>query len=261
MKELQRQAQEHLDRLNQEAESETGRQEGDARRKVAGERAARERKERVDEALRQLEKLSQQRAKRKKGDGEQTRVSTTDPDARKMKMANGGYDPAYNVQFATDGDARVIVGVDVSNAGTDGSEMEPMQQKINSQYGRVPKRVLVDGAYATKEGVASVESAGSEVLSSVPRSDQLSKHGKDPHARQKGDSDAYANFRARMAKPEYQDLYKLRPSIAEFPNADCRNRNLRQFPVRGLVKVKAVVLWHALAFNLMRMLNLEALTT
>jgi len=256
---LQQEAQEHVDRLKKEAENEEERQQGNARRRAARERAARERKERIDEALRQREELSTQREKRKKGDGETTRVSTTDPDARKMKMANGGYDPAFNVQFATDADSRVIVGVEVTNAGTDGGELATMREKVSSDYGKSPKKVLVDSAYATKDGVTSVESAGSEVVSTIPRSEQLEKHGKDPHSRQKDDSDEYANFRARMAKPEYQELYKLRPSIAEFANADCRNRNLRQFRVRGLVKVKAVALWHALAFNFMRMLNLGAL--
>jgi transposase len=261
LKKLQREAQEHVDRLKQEAESETARQQSNARRQAAAERAARERKERLDEALKQHKQLSKQREKRKKGEGEKTRVSTTDPDARKMKVANGGYDPAFNVQFVSDADARIIVGVDVTNEGTDGGEMPPMHEKVSGNYGKTPKKALVDSAYVTKESVTHVESRGTEVVSSVPRSNQLAKHGKDPHARQKGDSDAYANFRARMADEEYQKLYKQRPSIAEFPNADCRNRNLRQFRVRGLVKVKAVALWHALAFNFMRMLNLEVLAT
>jgi transposase len=256
LEKLQEDAQAHVNRLKQEAESDSARQEGDARRRAANERAARERQERIAEALRQHEKLSEQREKRTQGEGEKTRVSTTDPDARKMKMANGGYDPAYNVQFASDGDARVIVGVEVTNAGTDGGEMPPMHEKIRATYGITPKQELVDGAFATIDGVTAVEAAGTKVVSSIPRSEQLEKHGKDPHSRQKKDTDEYANFRARMAEPEYQQLYRKRPSIAEFPNADCRNRNLRQFRVRGLVKVKAVALWHALAFNFLRMINL-----
>lgn len=256
LEKLQQAAQEHVDRLKQEAESETTRLAGDARRKAAAERAARERKERLDEALRQHEKLSQQREQRKKGDGETTRVSTTDPDARKMKMGNGGYDPAYNVQFATDADVRVIVGVEVTNAGTDGSELPPMLDKIRRDYDRTPSQALVDSAFATQESVTTAERGGTKVVSTVPRADQLERHGKDPHARQRRDTDEYVAFRARMAEPEYQTLYKSRPSIAEFPNADCRNRNLRQFRVRGLVKVKAVVLWHALAFNFLRQIAL-----
>lgn len=258
---LQQQAHEHVGRLRQETENEAHRQQGDARRQAAAERAARERAARIDEALKQHQKLSQQREKRKKGDGEKTRVSTTDPDARTMKMANGGYDPAYNVQFASDADARVIVGVDVTNAGTDGSEMPPMYERIRSDYGKAPDKVLVDSAFATKESVTQIESAGTAVLSGMPRASQLEKSGKDPHSRQPGDTDEYARFRARMTTDEYQEIFKLRPSVAEFPNADCRNRNLRQFRVRGLIKVKAVVLWHALAFNFTRMINLGALAT
>ena len=259
LEKLQQQSQEHVERLKRESESEAAHQEGDARRRAAAERAARERQERIAEALRQHEKLAEQREKRTKGEGEKTRVSTTDPEARKMKMANGGYDPAYNVQFASDGDARVIVGVDVTNAGTDGGELEPMHEKVCTSYDKTPKRELVDGAFATIDGVTAVETAGTEVVSSIPRSEQLQRHGKDPHARQKKDTDQYAKFRARMAEMEYQQLYRLRPSIAEFPNADCRNRNLRQFRVRGLSKVKSVVLWHALAFNLLRMIGLGVL--
>jgi len=261
LEKLQQAAQEHVDRLQQEAESETARLAGDARRQAAAERAARERQERLDEALRQHEKLSQQREQRKKGDGETTRVSTTDPDARKMKMANGGYDAAYNVQFATDADARVIVGVDVTNAGTDGGELPPMLDKIRKDYGRNPSQALVDSAFATQESVTVAQTGGTQVVSTVPRADQLERHGKDPHARQRRDTDEYVKFRARMAEPEYQTLYKSRPSIAEFPNADCRNRNLRQFRVRGLVKAKAVALWHALAFNFLRLIALEVQIT
>lgn len=261
LEKLQQAAQEHVDRLKQEAESESERLAGDARRKAAIERAARERQERIEEALRQHEKLSQQREQRKKGDGETTRVSTTDPDARTMKMANGGYDPAFNVQFATDADSRMIVGVAVTNGGTDGGELPPMLDKMREHYGKTPSKVLVDSAYATRESVTGAEAAGAKVVSSVPRSELLSKHGKDPHARQRNDTDEYAAFRARMAEPEYQALYKSRPSIAEFPNADCRNRNLRQFRVRGLTKVKAVALWHALAFNFTRLVRLNVLAT
>jgi hypothetical protein len=121
--------------------------------------------------------------------------------------------------------------------------------------------LLSSSSFYPKESVTEAEAGGTKVVSSVPRSDQLEKHGKDPHAPQKGDSKEYADFRARMAEPEYQELYKTRPSIAEFPNADCRNRNLRQFRVRGLRKVKAVALWHALAYNFLRMIHLGVLAT
>ncbi len=259
LEKLQEEAGEHVRRLKEEGESETTRRDGDARRRAAQERAARERAERIEQALKEREQLAAQREKRKKGDGAQTRSSTTDPEARNMKMACGGFRPAFNVQFATDADARIIVGVEVTNSGVDSGHMGPMQEKLGEAYGRTPGTVLVDSAYATKDDVTRVELNNTEVVSTVPRSEQLENHGKDPHAPQRGDTAEYAAFRQRMSQQEYKDLYKQRPSVAEFPNADCRNRNLHQFNVRGLVKVKAVALWHALAFNFTRMIRLEAI--
>jgi hypothetical protein len=175
------------------------------------------------------------------------------------KSGRSGYDPAFNVQLATDANSRMIVGVAVTNVGADGGELPPMVDKIREHYGKAPSQALVDSAFATQDAVTAAETAGAKVVSSIPRSEQLLKHGKDPHARQQYDTDEYVAFRARMAAPEYQALYKTRPSIAEIANADCRNRNLRQFRVRGLTKVKAVALWHALAFNFMRLVGLKVL--
>lgn len=259
LKKLQEEAQQHLDKLKRESESESERQQADARKQAAVERAARERAERIAEALAQHQELSEQREKRSKGEGETTRVSTTDPDARKMKMANGGFDPAYNVQFVSDAKARVIVGVEVTNEGTDGAQLPPMLDQVSTVYGKRPEKVLVDSAYATKEGVTSAQQGGTAVVSTVPRSEQLKSHDKNPHERQKNDTDEYVKFRERMALEEFQTLYKQRPSIAEFPNAVCRNRGLRQFRVRGLWKVKAVALLYAIAFNFSRLLNLGGL--
>lgn len=256
---LHKKAAEHVKRLREESEDEAKQQEGNARRKAAQQRAAREREERIRKALENIDELQEIREKRKKGEGEKARCSTTDPDARNTKMGDGGFRPAFNVQFATDGDSRVIVAVDVTNSGSDRGQMAPLHEDVCRRYSTVPKHHLVDSAFATKDSIKAVEQAGTKVVSSVPRADQLRRQGKDPHSRQEGDSDEFAAFRERMGTEEYQDLYRLRPSIAEFPNAECRNRGLHQFRVRGLIKAKAVALWHALAFNFMRMVKLEVI--
>ncbi len=168
LEQLQKQAQEHLEKLKLESESESERIAGHARRKAAQTRAAEDQAKRIEEALKQHAELSQRREKRAKGSGEETRVSTTDPDARNMKMANGGFSPALNVQFATDGDTRIIVAVEVSNEGTDGGALAPMHQKVVANYQKTPEHILVDSAYATINGVTSVEKASSKVVSSVP---------------------------------------------------------------------------------------------
>ena len=61
-----------------------------------------------------------------------------------------------------------------------------------------------------------------------------------------------AQWRQRMSTPEAQSIYKERAATAECVNALARNRGMQQFLVRGLRKIKAVVLWFALAHNLMR---------
>lgn len=220
--------------------------------KAAQVHAALDRQRRIEEALRQHEDLSAQREKRKKGDGEKTRTSTTDPDARNMKMADGGFRPAFNVQAGTLNDSRIIVGIDVTNEGTDSGQMEPMLDQIESDFGERPKEILADGGYNSKEDVTAVEASQTEVYSPVrkPR-----KSDKDPHERRRGDSDEVANWRQRMKTESAKEIYHERCSTAEFPFARFRNHGLYQFPVRGIPRVKAIALWHALVHNFQQMMT------
>jgi hypothetical protein len=78
----------------------------------------------------------------------------------------------------------------------------------------------------------------------------------DLHQRKPGDSPAVGDWRERMCTDEVKELYKERAAVAECVNAQARNRNLVQLPVRGLKKVKAVATLYALAHNLMRMISL-----
>jgi transposase len=252
-------AAEQVRKLRAERDDDDDHDASNTRRKAAVERAAVEREQRVQEALKELGKLQRQKEQRKKGSGKEARCSTTDPEARNMKMANGGFRPAYNVQFATDGETRMIVAVDVTNQGSDGDQMVPVHRDIGRRYGKVPQHYLVDGGFATNGGITQVEQAGSQVVAPMTHEDRILKRGGDPHARRPGDTDAMAAFRERMKTDEAKARLKQRPSIAEFPNAECRNRGLQQFPVRGRAKARTVSLWHAITFNFMRMLHLELL--
>jgi hypothetical protein len=115
------------------------------REEAARERAAREREERVEEALRQLPQVQavKERQKRKAGKERaakvtEARVSTTDPEARVMKMPDGGFRPAYNVQLATDVSSGIVMGVSVINDGTDQGEALPMVEQVVRRTGRQP---------------------------------------------------------------------------------------------------------------------------
>lgn len=260
LEKCRQQARQHVQRLREESENEAKQDASQARREAAQKRAAREREERVNQALEELAQLHDQKEKRKKGSGKDARCSTTDPEARKMKMADGGFRPAYNVQFATDGETRIIVGVDVTNSGSDRGQMGSMHEKVCEHYGKPPERYLVDCGFATKEDITAVEQRDSQVLAPIHGEAKMREKGTDPYARQRDDTDEMFAFRQRMATEEAKELYKQRPSIAEFPNAECRNRGLHQFRVRGSNKVRTVTLWYAITFNFMRMLHLGCLS-
>ena len=174
-----------------------------------------------------------------------------------MKMADGGFRPAYNVQFATDTDSKVIVGVDVITSGSDAGQMPPMVQQIQDRHDQVPEAMLVDGGFAKHEDIETVSrpEVGTTVYAPVPnsRNPEIDEHA--PHRR---DTPVITAWRQRMATPAAQAIYKERAATAELANAQTRNRGLWQFRVRGLAKVKMITLWYALAQNFMRAVALRA---
>lgn len=257
LEECQRQAREQVELLRQESEAED-KSSGDRRTKAARLRAAQEKEERIQQALLELKELQAKKEQRKQGDGENARASATDPEARKMKMADGGFRPAYNVQFATACAGHVIVGVDVVNAGADAGLMQPMAEQIERRYRQRPREYLVDGGFAAVSDIASLESQGIQVFAPVKEQSQRQARGDDPYARRPADTDEVFRWRQRMSTEEAKLVYRQRAATAEHPNAECRNRGLTQFRVRGLAKVKAVALWHALAFNFLRARCLSA---
>jgi hypothetical protein len=256
LQQLLEEADQEWNRLQQEFERET---ELSAREQAAQERAVRERIERLKQAQQEVQKVAEAREKRKKGDGASARASTTDPEARRMKMGDGGTRPAYNVEFTTDLDSLVIVGADLINAGSDAGQMEPMVEQIETEQAPLPENgeYYVDGGFATKEDIASVEQRGVTVFSPPKDVEKQQRNGKDPYAPKRGDSPEVAAWRQRMGTEEGRQKYKQRAKC-EWSNAECRNRGLHQFVVRGLAKVKSVVLWYVLVHNLFRMVALRA---
>jgi hypothetical protein len=224
------------------------------RQQQARRRAAEERAARVQAAL---DRLPEMEAKKKPDEKDKARCSTTDPEATVMKMANGGFNPAYNIQFATDTKSQVIVGVDVVTVGSDQGQMEPMVRQIEERHGKVPEEYLVDGGFAKKEDIEAVSAAETGCTIYAPV--QKPKDPKvDPHAPHPGDSTVVAEWRQRMGTDEAKAIYKDRAATAECVNALARQRGLVQLVVRGLTKVRAVALWHALAHNVLRMVALRA---
>ena len=226
---------------------------------AAQQRAAREKLARIEKAQAEMEDMQRKYRQRAGKKRSEPRASTTDPEARRAKMADGGTRPAMNVQFASDGDAQMIVAVKVTSQGSDSGLMGPMYQKIRTDYGPPPGKYLVDGGFTHRADVTKLEADGTQVYAPLYREEKQLEQGQNPYEGKAGDSAEMAAFRVRMGTQEAKNIYKRRAAIAEFPNADCRNRGLTQFRVRGLIKAKAQTLWHVLAFNFCRMLKLNYL--
>lgn len=225
------------------------------REKAARLRAAKERETRLTKALSQLEKV--RKSKRSADDKAHARVSTTDPEARVMKMADGGFRPAYNVQLSTDTQARVIVGVSVSNKGSDFGQLDPMLCQIKSRTGTLPKEQLVDGGYVKLTDIEAAAERGVAVLAppTEPRSE-----ARDPARPLPSDGPGVAKWRRRMGTERGAEIYKQRAATAETVNADLRTwRGLDCILVRGVDKVLCVALWSAITYNLLRCFSLGAL--
>ncbi len=248
MEEFPVQAQAHGEALKQQSEEAP---QVSAQRHAAQERAARERVERLEAALAEFPQIEAVKAKQrpdKPSKQREPRVSITDPKARTMKMGNGGFDPAYNVQIAVDTQSRAVVAIEVTSHGCDSGEDESLRAQVKRRIGRLPDEHLLDGGYLQWQGIeqASTEGVALDVpLSPTGRKGQVCTE-------RKGDPPGVAAWRKRMTSEEGKLIYSQRACTSETVNADLKKfRGLHDLTVRGLTKVRCAALWSALAYNVM----------
>lgn len=215
-------------------------------------RAARERNERLKAAQTALAKIEQQRKEReeKRGNGKkpkEARASTTDADARVMKMSDGGFRPGYNVQVTSVVGEQIVVAVEVTNNGSDRGLMRPMLEQLSALTRPLPERYLLDGGFCSGDDIEWAYNKRIEVYCPPIQS----KHGTDPYQPRRNDGAGVLAWRARMASEAGKTQYKRR-SICECIHARWRNWGLRQLTIRGIQRVRSAVLWYALANNILQ---------
>ena len=216
--------------------------------KESAARAAREREKRVQKAMRELRAVEARDAAKARGDAkQQPRVSTTDPESRVMRMADGGYRPAFNMQFAVDTDTRAIVGIGVTNSGSDAGQITPMIEEVERRTDQTPREWLVDGGYTSLADLQAAGEKGVKVYAPVPEPKSAEV---DRHQPKENDPEHVAAWRKRMGTKRAKEIYKERAATSERTNADLRqHRGLRHLPVRGIDKTVMVGLWMAITYN------------
>jgi transposase len=232
------------------------------KKKARQRRAAEQRQQRIEQALAQLPEIEQRQQQRAKRAGQgpygekirsrEPRASTSDPEARVMKMPNGGFSPAFNIQLATDVESRAIVGVEVSNQGSDASGLsEPMREQVERRSGKQVRQHLLDGGYLHYKDIERAHEQGVELFVPPKGARKAENRGRELEAKAR-DSAAVRAWKQRMASAEGQQIYRQRGATSETVNADLRSyRGLTQLTVRGLHKARCVALWCALAYNVM----------
>jgi IS5 family transposase len=212
--------------------------------RAAREAKAREHQKRIDDAIDTLKTLPLP-----KKEGVEQRASTTDKDARVMKMADGGFRPAFNIELAVagrkTGGPRTIVGVRVTNLGTDIGSLIPVQDDIVRRVGRAPQAVLADANHFKIDDIKELDRRGILPVIPPPRA-------RTSGARRRHGSDARFNrYRDWITGPAAKARYKERPALAEHANAVFKGRfGLDKILVRGLPKVTCVAMLASIAFNL-----------
>jgi len=301
------------------------RQEQPTRKQAAQERALRDRQQRLEQALEEVQKVRQ--AKRSQ-DKEQARASQTDPQARIMKQSNGGYAPSYNVQLSTESSHRVIVGAEVSQSGSDFVHLIGAVAQVEANLGKKPAQVVVDGGFTSGENIMTMTEQGVDLIGPVtegnvswagqqrqrgvsekfdldkfsydakgniyrcPAGESLRNKGREfaPGAvihkyTAKIETCAACQFRSqccpgnhyhgrsvtrierspilqqfaeKMETEAAKAIYRQRGAVAEFPNAWLKDKmGLKQFRLRGLIKVRLEILWAALTYNIQQWIRLS----
>lgn len=209
--------------------------------------AARDYQRRVDEAIATVNELRDDRRRKKTNE---PRASTTDAEARVMKMADGGFRPAYNIQMATAGSPlggpRTIVAVQVTHVGSDMGSVTPMLAQVEARTGKLPSKLLADANHANHDCIRRCAELGVEALIPVPARSQ--------NAGSQGDHDApIVAWRERMSTAQAKQAYRARASLCELANAHLKqHQGLGQVLVRGLGKVTCVGMLAALSANLVQ---------
>ncbi len=180
------------------------------------------------------------------------RVSTTDPDAPLMRMADGAVRVAYNVQVASA--CGFVVAIEPVQRRNDRGLAPAVVAQVQQRCGKPPTRLLADTGAMTAADITTLAQThpSMQVFSPPPACKAASKpESKARYERNRAaEPQCLKEWRARMDSEEGQAVYKRR-SNTEHAHARLKNRGFERMALRGLAKVRIACWLHAVTHNLM----------
>ena len=104
-------------------------------------------------------------------------ISLTDPDARSMKTRGNGI-VGYNVQTAVDTEHHLIVAHEVTNNGSDRSQLSNMAKQARDAMGAEDLSAVADRGYFKGEEILECDQAGIEVTLPKPQTSNSQADGR-----------------------------------------------------------------------------------
>jgi transposase len=239
------------------------------RTQAARARGLRQTQERIEKARDKLAEIEAEKAERAKrspkevAGQKEARASLTDPQARRMRCADGAVRASYNVQIAATTDHGFITAIMATDRRNDSGLVRPMFEESEQRLGRSIKRVLADTGFAQLDDIAALGSRPEAPVGVYihPPKDRTDVKPATLLVRQRErerEPQTIKDWRQRMTTNEAEAIMQKRGRI-ERVNANFKNRGFGTLLVRGLAKVQAIGLWHALAHNLTIALRLRVM--
>jgi transposase len=239
------------------------------RTQAARARGLRQTQERIEKARDKLAEIEAEKAERAKrspkevAGQKEARASLTDPQARRMRCADGAVRASYNVQIAATTDHGFVTAIMATDRRNDSGLVRPMFEESEQRLGRSIKRVLADTGFAQLDDIAALGSRPEAPVGVYihPPKDRTDVKPATLLVRQRErerEPQTIKDWRQRMTTNEAEAIMQKRGRI-ERVNANFKNRGFGTLLVRGLAKVQAIGLWHALAHNLTIALRLRVM--
>jgi transposase len=188
----------------------------------------------------------------------QAQRNFTDAESRIMPSGNqkGAFVQGYNAQIAVDGQAQIIVAVDVIQQTTDNHQLAPMLEQTEQNLGTRPQAVSADSGYWNPTQVEKIQGQGIDlhVATSKQKHGQTSQPVEENSIEAGNEPSLRERMKQKLASEAGRDVYRMRKAIVEPVFGQIKEwRGFRRFSLRGHENVRCEWKLVCLTHNLLKL--------